>query len=115
VGPDFVRLRAGPRRGVQVEEGRLQAWGPLARGRLTSGADTRASRLVAELARRKNTTPETVLLWWLRRHPAGIAPVIGTTRPERISACADAARREPDLTHEEWYELWTAARDAPLP
>ncbi|MEU7051074.1 aldo/keto reductase [Streptomyces eurythermus] len=94
---------------------RLQAWGPLARGRLTSGADTRASRLVAELARRKDTTPETILLWWLRRHPAGIAPVIGTTRPERIGACADAARREPDLTHEEWYELWTAARDAPLP
>ncbi|MEU2441405.1 aldo/keto reductase [Streptomyces rubradiris] len=94
---------------------RLQAWGPLARGRLTSGADTRVSRLVAELARRKDTTPETILLWWLRRHPAGIAPVIGTTRPERISACADAARREPDLTHEEWYELWTTAREAPLP
>ncbi|MEU3527339.1 aldo/keto reductase [Streptomyces sp. NPDC038707] len=94
---------------------RLQAWGPLARGRFTSGDGTRTGRLVAELARRKDTTPQTILLWWLLRHPAGIAPVVGTTRPERIAACADAARREPDLTHEEWYDLWTTARDAPLP
>ncbi|WP_225828544.1 aldo/keto reductase [Streptomyces naphthomycinicus] len=94
---------------------RLQAWGALAQGRLTSAADTEVNRLVAELARRKDTTPETILLWWLQRHPAGIAPVVGTTRPERIRACADAVRREPDLAHEEWYELWVAARGVPLP
>ncbi|GCD40219.1 aldo/keto reductase [Streptomyces chrestomyceticus JCM 4735] len=93
---------------------RLQAWGALARGRLTS-TDTPVSRLVTDLARRKDTTPETILLWWLQRHPAGITPVVGTTRPERIGACADAVRRKPELTHEEWYELWIAARDAPLP
>ncbi|KAA6224544.1 aldo/keto reductase [Streptomyces albofaciens JCM 4342] len=93
---------------------RLQSWGSLARGRLTH-ADTPAGHLVTALARRKDTTPETVLLWWLRRHPAGITPVVGTTRPERIGACADAVRREPELTHEEWYELWIAARGAPLP
>ncbi|UFR00197.1 aldo/keto reductase [Streptomyces sp. Go40/10] len=94
---------------------RLQAWSPLARGRLTSHTDTRVNRLVAELARRKGTTPESILLWWLQRHPAGIAPVVGTTRPDRISACADAVRRRPDLTHEEWYELWVTARGTPLP
>jgi predicted oxidoreductase len=94
---------------------RLQAWGPLARGRLTTDADTPVNQLVTDLARRKETTPETILLWWLQRHPAGIAPVVGTTRPERIAACQDAALREPDLTHEEWYALWVAARGVPLP
>ncbi|SFY49781.1 aldo/keto reductase [Streptomyces sp. F-1] len=94
---------------------RLQAWGPLARGSLTADPDSAVCRLVTDLARRKGTTPQTVLLWWLQRHPAGIAPVIGTARPERIAACRDAALREPDLTHEEWYELWVAARGAPLP
>ncbi|MFF8593877.1 aldo/keto reductase family oxidoreductase [Streptomyces sp. NPDC015220] len=94
---------------------RLQAWGALARGRFADGADTPVNRLVADLARRHGTTPETVLLWWLRKHPAGIAPVVGTTRPERIRACADAVAREPGLSHEEWYELWVAARGAPLP
>ncbi|MER6198833.1 aldo/keto reductase [Streptomyces sp. NPDC001586] len=98
---------------------RLQAWGALAQGRFTGREQTPAERataeLLAELARRKGTTPETVLLWWLIRHPAGIAPVIGTARPDRIRACRDAAVREPDLTHEEWYELWIAARGVPLP
>lgn len=98
---------------------RLQAWGALAQGRFTGRQETPAehatARLLTDLARRKGTTPETVLLWWLTRHPAAIAPVIGTARPERIRACRDAATREPDLTHEEWYELWTTARGAPLP
>lgn len=98
---------------------RLQAWGALAQGRFTGRQQTAAERataeLLTELARRKDTTPESVLLWWLSRHPAGIAPVIGTARPDRIRACRDAAVREPDLTHEEWYELWVTARGVPLP
>ncbi|MFD3874126.1 aldo/keto reductase family oxidoreductase [Streptomyces sp. NPDC058623] len=98
---------------------RLQAWGALAQGRYTGRQETPADRatadLLADLARRKGTTPETVLLWWLARHPAGIAPVVGSARPERIRACRDAALRAPDLTHEEWYALWTTARGVPLP
>jgi predicted oxidoreductase len=41
--------------------------------------------------------------------------VVGTTRVERIRACRDAATADPRLTHEEWYDLWLAARGAPLP
>ncbi|MEV8411450.1 aldo/keto reductase, partial [Streptomyces niveus] len=87
----------------------LQAWGALAQGRYTGREGTpdevATARLVASLAEAKNTTPETILLWWLRRHPARIAPVVGSARPERIRACADAAVREPELSHEEWYDL----------
>lgn len=98
---------------------RLQAWGALAQGRFTGREETPAeratARLLAELAERKGTTAESLLLWWLMRHPAAIAPVIGSARPERIRACRDAALREPELTHEEWYELWITARGVPLP
>ncbi|MFC8128325.1 aldo/keto reductase family oxidoreductase [Streptomyces sp. NPDC057302] len=94
---------------------RLQAWGALARGRFTGGGESPTARLVSALADRKGTTPETILLWWLQRHPAHIAPVIGTSRPDRILACRDAVHREPDLTHEEWYSLWITARGGPLP
>lgn len=94
---------------------RLQAWGALAQGRYTGGQDTPTARLVTALAECKGTTPETILLWWLQRHPARIAPVIGTSRPERIRACRDAVRRAPGLTHEEWYDLWVTARGGPLP
>ncbi|MFE4369135.1 aldo/keto reductase family oxidoreductase [Streptomyces sp. NPDC056835] len=98
---------------------RLQAWGALARGRFTGLQETpteqAAARHVAALAESKGTTPETILLWWLQRHPARIAPVVGSARPERIRACGDAARLDPDLTHEEWYALWINARGAALP
>ncbi|WP_281289084.1 aldo/keto reductase [Streptomyces cadmiisoli] len=98
---------------------RIQAWSALARGRFTGLEETPAeratARLVSSLAEAKGTTPETILLWWLQRHPARIAPVIGSARPERIRACGDAARREPELTHEEWYGLWITARGAALP
>ncbi|RZQ62544.1 aldo/keto reductase [Amycolatopsis suaedae] len=97
----------------------LQAWGALAQGRYTGNEQTPAERATAELVRRlareKDTTPETIVLWWLQRHPAAIAPVIGSTNPSRIVACGDAVRRKPILSHEEWYDLWVAARDEPLP
>ncbi|WP_434599605.1 aldo/keto reductase [Streptomyces sp. A5-4] len=103
----------------RVNEIRLQAWGSLAQGRFTGRQEApnehATARLVASLAEAKGTTPETILLWWLQRHPARIAPVIGSARPTRIRACRDAALREPALTHEEWYELWIAARGIPLP
>ncbi|WP_225987516.1 aldo/keto reductase [Streptomyces spectabilis] len=98
-----------------AREIQLQAWGALAQGRYTGGGDSPTAQLVSDLAERKQTTPETILLWWLQRHPARIAPVIGTSRPDRIRACRDAVGREPELTHEEWYDLWVTARGGPLP
>ena len=98
---------------------RLQAWGALAQGRYTgrpeSSQERQTAELVASLAQAKDTTPESIVLWWLQRHPAHIAPVVGSTHPERIRACRDAALRTPGLTHEEWYDLWLTARGAPLP
>ncbi|EST38324.1 hypothetical protein N566_08080 [Streptomycetaceae bacterium MP113-05] len=97
----------------------LQAWGSLARGRYTGRPlaphDEATAAVVRRLAEEKGTTPETVVLWWLQHHPAGIVPVIGSTRPERIRACRDAASAAPRLGHRDWYELWVAARGAPLP
>jgi hypothetical protein len=36
-------------------------------------------------------------------------------RPGRIRAHQDAAQRDPELTHEEWYGLWVTARGQRLP
>jgi len=98
----------------------LQAWGSLAQGRYSGrpggdDVDAATGQLVGTIAAAHHTTPEAVVLWWLQQHPAGIAPVIGSTNPGRILACADAVNRPPALTHEEWYELWTTARAANLP
>ena len=100
----------------------LQAWGALAQG-MFSGRPPgdapeglrRAVRTVRDLAEEKQTTAEAIVLGWLMRHPAAILPVIGTTRPERIAACRDAARIAAEFSREEWYSLYVAARGRPLP
>ena len=97
----------------------LQAWGALAGGRFTGQPrepqDELVAALVASLAEAHATTPESLLLAWLQRHPARIEPVIGTTNPARIRACRDAAAGAVTLSHEEWYELWITARGQALP
>ncbi len=97
----------------------LQAWSPLARGKLSGGSPggeapvQAAAALVKECAGRYGVSAEAIVLAWLLRHPAGIQPVLGTTRPERLRACAEAIRVS--LTREEWYSLFAAARGAPVP
>ncbi|MEC5181164.1 aldo/keto reductase [Arthrobacter sp. CG_A4] len=100
----------------------LQAYGALARGLYTgapaatpSDAEEATAALVAELAAEKNTTGEAVLLGWLIKHPAGIAPVIGTANPDRIRACAGAADVAAAMTRAEWYRLWVTARGSNIP
>jgi predicted oxidoreductase len=100
----------------------LQAYGALARGLYTgaapedpASAETAAAVLIRELAGTYGTTGESVLLGWLMKHPAGIAPVIGTVNPARIAACSDAARVAEAMTRADWYGLWIAARGTNLP
>lgn len=100
----------------------LQAYGALARGLYTgapsaapSAAEEATTALVAQLAAGYNTTGEAVLLGWLMRHPAGIAPVIGTANPDRIRACTGASAVAQAMTRAEWYRLWVTARGSNIP
>jgi predicted oxidoreductase len=100
----------------------LQAYGALARGLYTGApaamptpAEDATTELVAGLAAAMDTTGESVLLGWLMKHPAGISPVIGTAKPERIRACADAARVAAAMTRAQWYRLWVSARGSNIP
>lgn len=100
----------------------LQAWGPLAQGRYSgapgaaeTGPDAATAELVSDLAAEKECAPEAVVLGWLMRHPAGIRPVVGTSNPGRIRACADAEQVAGSMTRAEWYSLWISARGRALP
>lgn len=97
----------------------IQAWSPVAGGRLLNPSDNADERtkqtasLLTEFAEKKQTTKEAIALAWLLRHPAGIQPIIGTTRPERIEASclADSVM----LSRAEWYQLFIAGRGKNLP
>ncbi len=100
----------------------VQSWGALARGTYSGAdlkrateADRTAAGLVGTIARRLGTTAETVVLGWLTKHPANVSPVIGTTDPTRIRACADAVAVGDRLSHADWYGLFAAARGQDVP
>ncbi len=100
------------------------AWSPLAGGLLAGGARNllpwqekyRVEKITGELdaqAGALGTTRGNVALAWLLKHPAGIVPIVGSTRPEKIREAADADAIE--LTRESWYRLLEAARGERLP
>lgn len=104
----------------QSQDIALQAWGALGKGWYSGGAPHDApptvvatAQLVQQLADEHGVTRESIVLAWLLKHPARIQPVIGTANPERIRACADAARVA--LSRGQWYALYQSARGRELP
>ncbi|MBC7879609.1 MAG: aldo/keto reductase [Anaerolineales bacterium] len=98
----------------------LQAWAPLAAGKLTSKPRTHHSAhiqktadLVTQMALEKGVHPEAILIAWILRHPAQIQPLPGTTRSQRILAACEGEHI--NLTREEWYQLFLAGRGESLP
>ena len=100
------------------------AWSPLAAGLIGDGANRllpsqesyRPERFFPALdavAKAHGTSRTTVALAWLLKHPAKIMPIIGSIHPDRIREAAKAADLE--LTREEWYRLYIAARGEPMP
>jgi predicted oxidoreductase len=89
----------------------VQAWSPL-RGLLNPREEASAelkktAQLLTEMAKAKSTAPASVALAWLLRHPAGIVPIIGASKPEHIVENCAADRIE--LSRDEWYSLFAAA------
>lgn len=98
----------------------LQAWSPLDRGALIgrslagqSENVQQTAALVQQIAASRGVPPDAVALAWLLKHPAQIVPVVGTANPDHLSSSVRAL--EVDLTREEWYSLFAAARGAEMP
>ena len=89
---------------------RPMAWSPL--GGLFGRTDEAALRTTDKLAEigshYGSPGADLLLLAWLLHHPAGILPVLGTARPERLRGVVKAL--EIDLTDEHWFALLEAAR-----
>jgi predicted oxidoreductase len=97
-----------------------QAWCPLAAVAYTAWDNTFTAadqaRLDAELARQSDIygeEPWIIALAWLLKHPAGIAPIIGSTTPARIAAARVAL--DIDYGREDWYRLLEARNGRSVP
>lgn len=90
---------------------RPTAWSPFGGGAIFGESEKdevkRIQKKVKELAERHDCEVDLLLLAWLRKHPAGIVPVLGSTKVERIRGAMDSLGIE--LSLEEWYEILEAA------
>lgn len=85
------------------------AWSPLGGGTLPSGVQEELERWAAHF----ETTPQVVALAWLMQHPAGIVPVLGTTKVENMRKATEALSIK--LDRQQWYSLYQAATGKRLP
>jgi predicted oxidoreductase len=100
------------------------AWSPLAGGLFGETGkpdekDPRRAGLVKLLevldktAATYGVTRSVITLAWLLKHPSGILPIIGSIKPERIRDAVKADSIE--VSREDWYRIFVAARMEPLP
>jgi predicted oxidoreductase len=92
------------------------AWSPLGGGRLTAPETARDKAVAAALdavAEAQGVSRTVAAYSWLMAHPAGIIPIIGSQKAERIAEGAAALTVR--WTRTDWYAVLVAARGVPLP
>jgi predicted oxidoreductase len=100
------------------------SWSPLAGGFLGDGAEVPAKhprreamlklvQVLDETAQRYSVSRTVIALAWLLKHPSGIIPIVGSSKPEHIREAVKAD--SVDVNREDWYRLYVAARGQKLP
>lgn len=93
------------------------AWSPLGGGKLMNPTDEKGQRLfkvITEIALELNVNRmETIIYSWLLHHPAGIIPVLGTGKAERIKLGTDAL--DIKMSTEQWFRIYNASKGTDLP
>ncbi|RZT95950.1 putative oxidoreductase [Ancylomarina subtilis] len=86
------------------------AWSPLAGGRLLDPQTETGKaifKVLSEIAEELNLEQiDQVIYAWLLKHPAGIMPIVGTSRIERVKSAVDALNI--DLSHEQWFRIYAS-------
>ena len=89
---------------------------PLASGTLVGEATSKKLQAVAavfdRIAAEQGAPRVAVVLSWLLHHPAGVVPIVSTSRVARIRQCAEAT--EVGFSRQQWYEVLAASRGQSL-
>ena len=83
----------------------VMAWSPLGGGSIFDNAAV--MNVLNRVAGEAGVEPSAVAVAFLLRHPARIAPVMGTNNISRINALSDALKV--NLDRQTWFEIYTAA------
>lgn len=94
------------------------AYAPLAKSVLSKDDSTvprekDVQDVIGELSKKHEATRGQIALAWLRTHPSGIIPVVGSNNPSHIFEAAQ--RTDLRLTHDEWYRIFAASWGRRMP
>ena len=93
------------------------AWSPFGGGQIFGKSEEaiyqRIKSASAGLGEKYNAGLDQILLAWILKHPAGIIPIVGSSKIERIEHAKDAL--DIVLSHEDWYTLLEAAVGEEVP
>lgn len=92
------------------------SWSPVAGGRLftpKTEQEIRVQRVILEIAEELDTTIDKVIYAWLLKHPAGIIPILGSGKIERIKSAIESEKIEISMEH--WYKIYIASKGKELP
>lgn len=100
------------------------SWSPLGGGFLGAAAKVpekhprrqvmaRLVETMDEVADRLGVSRTVIALAWLLKHPSKIIPIVGSSNPDHIRDAATADDLE--ISREDWYRLYVAARGEALP
>lgn len=101
----------------QKENIKPMAWSPLAGGQLLKPKDEKGKRILAELnavgEELGGSSVDEVIFAWLLNHPAGIVPILGTSKLGRVASATKALKLK--LSLEQWYRIYIASMGSQLP
>ncbi|ALO15207.1 Oxidoreductase YdhF [Salinivirga cyanobacteriivorans] len=93
------------------------AWSPLAGGKLFNPAnvhEAEVQKTIVSIAEEMGAKGiDQVVYSWLLKHPAGILPIVGSGKIERLQNAVEAPSLK--MTDEQWYRIFIAAKGEELP
>jgi len=101
-----------------LKEGiRPMAWSPLSGGNIFDPHDKKGIRVkekLEEVAMQLGLDGiDKVIYSWIAHHPAGIMPVTGTGKTQRLKRAVDGLRVP--ITREQWFEIYSASLGQDVP
>lgn len=99
---------------MQVNNIKPMAWSPVGSVFKHDTPQTqRLNKLLIELAAKYEKPADVILFAWIMQHPAGIIPVSGSIKAERLINQMKAKDLRLDL--EDWFAMWTASMGEKVP
>lgn len=102
---------------LQKNKIKAMAWSPLAGGQLFTPTNDKGFRILESLKKVAKELDvehlDTIIYAWILKHPAGITPIIGTGKLDRIKNAIDAISIK--MSTEQWYEIYIASEGQELP